>query len=242
MTRLFAALFSTTLIATLFNSQPVFAAPGAQAEPTQVGVTFARVYVPVGFDSNDHVQFVGEGMFKNACYRPAPTTVSVDTASKTIKVGPVAYEYKGFCLQVILPFDRVVDVGILEPGTWQIVNATDGQALGQVSIAPATTADPDDYLYAPVAQAYVRQSGKATTLILNGTFPSSCMAMKDVKVNIIDNVIVVQPIAEMAQGTCTGPATSFTKTVKLGAVKAGRYLLHVRSMNGNAVNALVDVQ
>ena len=66
--------------------------------------------MPDGFVSNDTAQIVGEGMFSNSCYRHAETTVRVDHVNKTIHVGPVAYKYNGYCLQVILPFDRVVDV------------------------------------------------------------------------------------------------------------------------------------
>ncbi len=81
---------------------------------------FQKIYVPSGFDSNDHVQIVGEGMFRNTCYRPAPSSVRVVEATKTIYIGPIAYEYAGLCLQVVLPFERTIDVGILKAGLWKI--------------------------------------------------------------------------------------------------------------------------
>lgn len=227
--------------AAMFVTSLAFAAPVTKAEPTTEGVTFSKIYVPVGFDSNDHVQFVGEGTFMNTCYRPANVTVDVNAATKTIKVGPVAYKYAGLCLQVILPFDRVVDVGVLSAGTWQVVQS-DGKAIGQIKVAPALTADPDDYLYAPVSQAYVHETNGKEELMLNGNFPNSCMTMKEVKFDVQDEVIVVQPIAQMASGTCSGPAVPFTQVVQLGSIKAGRYLLHVRSMNAQAINTMIDIQ
>ncbi len=238
MNRFFLTLSAA---AALFTATTSFAAPTVLTGPSEVGATFSKIYVPVGFDSNDHFQFVGEGMFNNSCYRPAATTVSVDAKTKTIKVGPVAYEYKGLCLQVILPFQRVVDVGILSEGAWQIVT-TDGKQLGQVNIKPALVADADDYLYAPISQAYVRQDKGTESLILNGMFPTACMSMQDVKVSMNDDVIVVQPIAQMAKAKCDEKPQSFTQIVPLPALKAGRYLLHVRSMNGNAINTLFDIQ
>ncbi len=232
--------------AALFITHAVHADPAVQAEPTSEAVTFTKIYVPVGFDSNDHVQFVGEGTFANSCYRPAPVTTTIDRASKTIKVGPVAYKYAGFCMQVVLPFERVVDVGILPAGTWQVVQA-DGKAVGEIKVGPALTADPDDYLYAPVSQAFVHSSvnNGQEELMLNGTFPNNCMSMDQVKFNVQDSVIIVQPIAKMSSqdpAQCKGPATPFNQVVKLGKIPAGRYLLHVRSMNAQAINTLVDIQ
>ena len=228
--------------AAMMMAHSAFATPVTKAEPTTEAVTFSKIYVPLGFDSNDHVQFVGEGTFNNSCYRPANVTVAVDNATKQIKVGPVAYKYNGLCLQVILPFDRTVDVGVLAAGTWQVVQA-DGKPVGQIVVNPALTADPDDFTYAPISQAYVHTAANGSEeLMLNGMFPNACMTLKDVKFNIQDEVIVVQPIADMASGTCRGPGVPFTKVVQLGNVKAGRYLLHVRSLNANAINTMIDVQ
>lgn len=232
---------SVASIATFFAALVAHAQPTVKSEPSTEAVTFSKIYVPLGFDSNDHVQFVGEGMFQNSCYRPANVTVATDVATKTIKVGPVAYKYNGLCLQVILPFDRTVDVGVLAAGTWQVVQA-DGKQVGQIKVSPALTADPDDYLYAPISQAYLHQTNGKSELMLNGNFPNSCMKMQDVKFNVQDDVITVQPIATMDQGTCTGPAVPFTQVVQLGAIKAGRYLLHVRSMNAQAINTMIDIQ
>lgn len=226
-----------------------FIADGANADatpkptPTTEAVTFSKVYVPGGFDANDHIQFVGEGLFTSSCYRPANGTVSKDQATKTIQVGPVAYKYAGFCLQVVLPFDRVIDVGVLSAGTWRVIQA-DGQAVGQIKVSPALVDDPDDHLYAPVSQAYVHQTqNRKAELMLNGAFPNACMSMDQVKFDVQDDVIVVQPIAKMSPSTapCSGPAVPFTEVVQLGTLKAGRYLLHVRSMNAQAINTLIDL-
>ncbi len=241
MTRFLTTAFAATAFLTSILTVQSSFAQAAKSEPTQEAVTFAKVYVPVGFDSNDHVQFVGEGMFANTCYRPASVTVAVDNMSKTIKVGPVAYKYNGFCLQVILPFDRTIDVGVISAGTWQVVQA-DNKQIGQIKVAPALTADPDDYLYAPISQAYIHETTGKEELMLNGSFPSSCMTMKEVKFDVQGDVIVVQPIAQMAAGTCTGPAVPFTQVVQLGSIKAGRYLLHVRSINAQAINTMIDIQ
>lgn len=203
---------------------------------------FNTVYVPGGFDSNDNVQIVGEGMFRNTCYRPAPTTVKVDHEKKVITLGPVAYEYSGLCLQVVLQFDRVVDVGILEPGTYTILHEGGGNLLGTVSIAQAKKDTPDEFLYAPISQAFFKQDGLTSEIIITGDFPSSCMSLDNVKVTLEPKVIVLQPIAALADRTdCVAGKFPFSKVVKVDLIPKGRYLLHVRSMNAKAINTLVDV-
>ena len=237
MSRLLIASMSLLFISA------VGASASASILPGKVEATFNKVYVPGGFDSNDNVQIVGEGMFKNTCYRHAETTVRVEEASHTIYLGPVAYEYAGLCLQVILPFERVVDVGILTPGTWKIVQGDGTQKLGEVSIRTALTDSPDEYLYAPISQAFFQQKGAVSQIFLTGDFPNECMSMDDVKVTLEKDVIVIQPIAKMeTRSSCKDGKFPFAKSVSVDLIPAGRYLLHVRSMNGHAVNSLVDVK
>ena len=157
----------------------------AQANsPVKVGAIYNHIYAPGGFDSNDHVQVVGEGLFRNTCYRPAETQVKVDEANHRIWVGPAAYEYSGFCLQVILPFNRVIDVGILSPGAWEIVQGPQADKLGAITIRKAITDSPDDFLYAPISQAFFQQKAASAEVLIAGEFPNSCMTLDDVKVTI----------------------------------------------------------
>jgi hypothetical protein len=211
--------------------------------PSKINITYGKVYLPDGFDTNDQVQVVGEGMFSHLCYRSAPNLVTVDYHSKTIYVGPAAYLFSGFCLQVVLPFNKVLDVGIVEePGTYKIVQTTDHRVMGEIRIKAANRAEPDDYLYAPISQAYFHVEAGQNQILLSGDFPNSCMSFKEIRINAQPDVIVVQPIIEMSNTqACKDGVFPFEKKFDLGKFKAGRYLLHVRSMNGRAVNTLVNV-
>lgn len=212
------------------------------SSPAQVPALFTKVYIPKGFDSNDHVQILGEGTFRNTCYRHANTTVKIDEAQKTISLGPVAYEYSGFCLQVILPFERVVDIGLLKAGLWKVVQGSDSSTVGEIAVTPALIDSADDYLYAPVSQAFLKQHNGDVEIVVTGEFSNSCLSLDTVKVDVQADVVVVQPIAKFDQALkCQNGQFAFSKIVHLSGVKAGRYLLHVRSMNGNAVNSLVSV-
>lgn len=215
----------------------------AHAEPSKVPATFHTLYAPGGFDSNDHVQIVGEGLFRNSCFRPADTRVQLDRENKIIVLGPEAYEYGGICLQVILPFERVVEVGILEPGKWKVVQNSDQALLGRVNIAVSRSANPDEFLYAPISQAFFKQKAGKSEIALTGEFPNSCMKLRRVSLEIEPKVIVVLPIAEMEdREDCQNGKFPFSKVVEVKNAKAGRYLLHVRSMNAKAINTLVDVK
>jgi hypothetical protein len=233
-----AAVLITTL-SSLLATIPASADPST---PTKVPASFSRVYVPEGFDSNDNVQIVGVGVFSNSCYRNAETLVRVDAPNKTIHLGGLTYQYKGYCLQVMMPFDRVVDLGILNAGTYTVVQETDNRVLGKIDVRAAIKQEPDDSLYAPVSQAFFDSSKGANSVYLTGEFPLSCMKIKQVNFNVQSDVLVVQPIAEVNLGLpCNKGSFPFNVSTNVGAMKPGRYLMHIRSMNGKAVNNLVNV-
>lgn len=215
----------------------------AQLEPVKVPFTFSKMYAPSGFDSNDIVQIVGEGVFKNACYRHAETKVIVNDESRTVTIEAAAYEYSGLCLQVIVPFERTVDIGILKSGKWDILQGSTEKRLGSVVVTTAISQSADDFQYAPVSQAFFQQTEGRNEVLLSGEFTNSCLSIQEVKVNVETEAIVVQPIAQLNDGPdCKMGRFPFLQTVNVGPLAKGKYLLHVRSMNGNAVNTIVSAR
>lgn len=213
------------------------------AQPAKVPAYFQKMFIPGGFDSNDHIQIVGEGRFSNSCFRQAETHVRIDDVQKKIFLGPVAYSYPGICLMVIVPYQKTVDVGILKPGKWEIIQATDDIKIGEMSVLNAASKGADDYLYAPISQGFFYQTGTVGHLALTGEFSNSCMRLDHVKITIEPQVISVQPIATMDQSTdCKEGKFPFSQNTEINNVPAGRYLLHIRSLNGNAINSLVNVE
>lgn len=220
------------------------AVPPIMAEPTKVPAAYQTSYIPGGFDSNDSVEVVLEGRFSSSCWRPAEIEVAVDHDKKEIYVGPAAYLYPArLCAQMILPFDRVVSFGLLKQGNYKLIQATDGADLGTIPVAQAQTERPDDFLYAPVSQAFFKDRGGSSEVTIAGNFPSSCMMIDEVKVTIEPKVIVIQPIAKIEKRLgCRDGSYPFQQKTKIEGIPAGRYLLHVRSMNAKAINSLVDVK
>jgi hypothetical protein len=230
--------WGSLMIRILLSAIALLACVYAEAQIV-VPTTFDTMYIPQGFDSNDSVQIVGEGAFRNSCYRPSNTYFKVDHQNKIVNISPSAFEYYGFCLQVILPFDRVLDIGILEPGTYKVVQ--NGQTIGKIPIRGSSVMTPDDFMYAAVEQAFIVKSQGSYTWGIVGELTNSCMYLDDVKITVEENVIVLQPIVKMeAHGTCRDGLFQFSKTGKISAPR-GRYLLHVRSLNGKAINSLVNI-
>lgn len=223
------------LIASISGAQPL-----EQKSPTQVMTQFSRLYIPEGFDDNDNIQILGAGMYPTTCYRNAETTVSVDEAQKRIQLNPTALYYSGICLQVLLPFERVLDLGLLKAGTYSIFQNDNPNSIGQINVRHALNSEPDDESYAPVSQVFVQSKNAKTQVLITGEMPTSCMKLKEIRVDVQNDVIVLLPIIEMKSQPCTPGKYAFESAKDLN-VKPGRYLIHVRSMNGKSINNLVEI-
>jgi len=211
--------------------------------PVLMEIPIQAVHVPNGFDSNDNVQIVFESYLPNPCYKVGPHKVQVDKVNRIVKLEQQVYRYPGMiCPQVIVPFATVVDVGLLAANTYDIQDATSGQTLGRMGVRQSNNLGPDDYFYAPVADA--RYDLTKRTVTLEGVFTNSCLSFADVKVYLDPkDVVVVLPILKPWQSSpaCKAGKFPFSVTAKLPAMTAGRYLLHVRSMNGRSINKIFDI-
>lgn len=223
---------------------------GNDVQPETVQVGLQKAYVPIGFDSNDQSQLVVAGTFPNTCYQVGLSRADVDAEAKTITLTQEAYVYQGVCLRVIVPFDQVVELGILEPGEYRIVDGITQKELGAFPVARATNpgTSTDDFPYAPVRDAFITKCSEpgGSCLILEGAFLNRCMRLKKVEVCYQSDVIVVLPIVEMIDARegrgCTGGVFRFQKRIPLRELEDHAYLLHVRSMNGKSLNKIHYVE
>lgn len=233
------------LIFGALTSVLMLSAPGAFAQSTAPIITDTTIhttYVPIGFDDNDRVELMIEGLFSNSCYKVGPYQVDVDKTAKSIKINQSAYKYQGFCLEMLVPFSQVVYVGLLDAGVYTVVDASTGTEKGSLPVVKSSNLGPDDHLYAPVSDAFATRNGKVS-VTLNGTFTNSCLKVTDVKASLNNsNVILVQPIAEKSGSVCDEGKFPYQVTKEIEAdIDPGRYLLHVRSLNGQAINKLLDL-
>lgn len=212
--------------------------------PTLQNVALQKSYVPIGFDDNDRVQLTVTGIFPSTCYKVGTAGADVNEKRRTIRIWQTAYFYNGICLGIFVPFTQVVNVGIIEMGQYDLFDGPTGKYLGTLLVNRSTNPGPDDYLYAPIDDAFVITDAEGrNTLVLLVSFFDRCTRLKDVMIHTYPEVIVAQPIAErLEEGErCIPEKNRFTKMVELDPSLKGLYLLHVRSVNGQSINKLVDV-
>lgn len=213
--------------------------------PRTVDIPLKEALVPSGFDDNDRSQFVVAGTLPNSCYRVGPHALRIDEAQNTITLQQQAYLYGGLCLQMVIPFTQVVDLGIVKQGEYQLLDRESGKSLGAIVIGKSKNEGPDDYLYAPVEDASITSDGGKYFLNIKGTFVDRCSVLEEVRVLYQGQVLVAQPIMKRLvdeNSTCGSPGkTRFMKTVELTGNLKGVRLLHVRSLEGQAINKIIDL-
>lgn len=221
-------------------------AQAVENQPKLVSADYHTGYLPDGFDTNDNVQIVGEGLFSNTCMRPANFTVRIDKQNKKIHINPRAYEYQGaMCAMVLNPYSQEINLGLLNAGTYDVIQkGLYTTQLGKLKIRVAANSEPDDYIYAPVSEASWSFKNGLGYITLKGSFTSTCWSMKAIQVDIQkeNHVIVVQPVSNIQKdAACADRMVPYEKTFAVEGLTKGRYLLHVRSTNAKAVNNLVNV-
>ena len=212
--------------------------------PNTVTVAIQKAFIPEGFDDNDRTQVTVEGFFPNTCYKVGPYATKVDPKTRTITIQQQAYHYNGVCLQMLVPFNQTIDLGLVSAGDYSLKDAAKGNNLGSIKIDRASKSEADEFLYAPATDAYITTEPDTGihTLVVKGAFSDRCTIFEDIKVHYTSDVIVVQPIVKhIAERGCESQKVRFVKTVELKNDLTGVYLLHVRSMNGQAINKVVDL-
>jgi len=239
-----------SMIILMLASKHLFGAPTVPIPPVLVDVPITKSFVPTGFDSNDRVQLAIGGELRNSCFKIASSVATVNPENRTIVVKQQAYVYLGFCLMMIVPYSEVVTLGIVnKPGEYQILDGSSGKEIGHINIDIARTTEQDEFLYAPISDAYLIADDKHNSesdpernrLVLTGAFSNTCMDFKEIKVTYNENAIVIQPISILnSQAECTDKKVNFSKMVILDPKLKGDHLIHVRSLNGAAINKVVD--
>jgi len=210
-----------------------------------VPVETSRVFVPSGFDDNDNVEVVLDGYLPSGCYKLLRPEVTIDAATRKVFVTPMARYFDVPCIEARVPYTYEVQLGALPQGQFDVVTNA-GALTEKLTITEAANAGPDDFLYAPIDSVQVskRHAGsRANVAILEGRFTNSCMQFKEVKIINSGATLEVLPVIELAERDgCTAMEFPFRKLVDLPeGIAPGRHLLHVRSLNGQAVNLVFSV-
>jgi hypothetical protein len=104
------------------------ASPSDRAAVT-VDVPVAEAAIARRFGPSEKGRIVLNGNFPDASYRLGPCQITIDANTHRIEVRQSAYRDLTFGLQVLMPYQNVVEVGPLEAGEYQVVDAVSGSDL-----------------------------------------------------------------------------------------------------------------
>lgn len=217
----------------------------ALADDALVSVGAERLFIPSGFDDNDSAQVVADGILSSGCYKLAKGEFDVDYDAHRISLRVMARVSDGPCIQVVVPFTYVFELGVLPKGEYDVsVEGTD--VVGKLSVAESANAGPDDEMYAAIDNAYVMElpSLGKRQIMLEGVYTNTCMRWVRTEVkHVARDVLEVLPIVKIeAADGCQDLRFPFKGiAVEVPTLERGRYLLHVRAMNGTAVNRVFEI-
>jgi len=221
---------------------PAFSFAGAVMQSSAVPVN--HVFSPAGFDSNDNVELVVTGYLPNLCFKAPQSQVEVN--GKKIAVSVKANKTQvglGFCLDVVVPFIEHIKVGLLDKGKYEIaVNENSSLAKkSSIAIAEASSSSIDEVVYADVDDV-VRVDDGSRKILLKGYNPSDCFELKEIVVldNGVDTYSIL-PKMKQVKSFCPKKMIPFTYEMEVPEkLEADKVLLHVRVMDGRAINTIFN--
>jgi hypothetical protein len=203
-----------------------------------------HIYAPAGFDSNDNTEIVITGYLPNLCYKAPKSTVTVKNGKISVTMNAMRRNNgMALCTVIKLPYTETVDIGVLDKGKYQVAvnEKTSLEFLGKLAVAEATSNSIDDVIYANVEKVERLVSDKRTVL-LTGYNPSDCFELKEiiVKDNGSDTYSIL-PKMKQVKEFCPKKMIPFTYEFEVPeTLSAEKVLLHVRVMDGRAVNAFFE--
>jgi hypothetical protein len=236
-----------------FASSSSFADEGKFLPPELVRAPVDQVFIPHGFDDNDDVELVLKGEFPNTCFKIGPATFQINQSKHLITIGAQAYRAQNvMCADVLVKFIQPIHLGMLEQGVYDVI-IKDNRVVNPIKleISPAQRPTQDDYLYPPVNSATIirDESSQTDVLKIEGNYPymiQGCMVTRELRTSQNHNgVLTVQPIAQLTDGEeCRIQRHSTHYVIEKNIGKAmpstTDYLIHVRTLNGSAVNSLIE--
>ncbi len=218
---------------------PLCVAVAAEEVVRPVGARL--LFIPNGFDDNDVSEVVIDGYLPNGCYRVTEPKVEFFAARREFVITPMARYFNMPCIEALVPFTQDVHLGVLPVGAYTVKVASGAQSnppVGALRVSEALSAGPDDYLYAPVEAVSVRSEEGEFIASISGRFTVGCMRLDRVEFRESNRTLALLPIA-VAEGVCIDQDRPFHADVRLPKItENGRYLLHVRSLSGKALNTV----
>lgn len=213
------------------------------ADQEDVTVSFDDVFVPDGFDSNDKAEVIITGEVPDTCHRYIRGVVTVVNNQITIEM--MATKLSGSetnCISAVIPYMASISLGRLSEGDYTIViNAGAAeQRDAKISVRRPNTNSINNYTYANVMS--VEELPGTNSILLKGVHPSSCMQLDRVEIitNEQNDTYSILPIIKAKMPICDQMMTPFSYVIAKPEAFHKKQLLHVRKIDGTAVNYLIE--
>jgi hypothetical protein len=215
--------------------------------PEVVEAPIDHVFVPNGFDNNDHVELVVTGKFPNPCYTRNKYDVKVKNDIIKIDITSLSMDDPAYtkCEPLKIPFTEVVDVGSLQGGDYKVIINEGGkyEQKETITIGTASSDSIDDNIYAMVDYIETGFTGGASgDAILVAQSPSPCLALD--RVEYLSNnkdALSVLPIMKKVSSDCPEKRERIEIPIKFdpSKFKFEQILLFVRTIEGRSVNTII---
>jgi len=215
--------------------------------PEVVEAPIDHVFVPNGFDNNDHVELVVTGKFPNPCYTRNKYDVKVKNDIIKIDVTSLSMDDPAYtkCEPLKIPFTEVVDVGSLQGGDYKVIINEGGkyEQKETITIGTASSDSIDDNIYAMVDYIETGFTGGASgDAILVAQSPSPCLTLD--RVEYLSNnkdALSVLPIMKRVSSDCPEKRERIEIPIKFdpSKFKFEQILLFVRTIEGRSVNTII---
>ncbi|WP_127714626.1 hypothetical protein [Halobacteriovorax sp. HLS] len=214
----------------------IVAAPEAAVIIEDVPVD--QVYSPEGYKSNDDAEVVIRGYLPDLCYKSPQAKVAIE--GKRIDISLQAYREIGenvVCAEMLSNFLKPVPVGVLDKGNYEIF--VNGKLQPNLKIGEFDSDAIDDRVLANVHNAVADSEMKIVKL--QGYNPSDCYSLDEVEIiSNGSNSYSILPRMNKLNDYCPMKMVPFEIEVQVPEELESEYiLLHVRSMYGKSVNALI---
>lgn len=219
----------------------------AQQAQVVVNVPITDVYIPGGFDSNDEIDIVIEGILPSLCHFNPSVSIEEKRGSSII-ISAKANDLRAPCVKVFIPFVKVLKVKGLSPGAYRLFFKNPSSELMGIKlwntpmklvINQPRMRYQDENIYANIQSIH---SLDKNTIVLKGIHPSDCFKLREIQ-KVLDkpNVLVIVPIMERDQTVNCLPPKQIPFEYKIDLRDqeiADKTLIHVRSVSGQSFNLI----
>lgn len=200
-------------------------------------VPIGHVYSPKGYNSNDDVQIVVEGVLPDLCYKNPQSEVLVKGKDIHINVKALHNDKPNVgCAEMVVPFLESAKIGVLDKGWYRVL--INGEQKSELYVEEFVSNGLEDEILANVEAVEVEEGSRIVKL--KGQNVSDCLVHDELEINSNKkDAYSIKPLMRQVSDFCPMKMVPFEIEMEVPEeLEREKVLLHVRSMDGKSVNKL----